>query len=376
MPDQKISQLTAATTPLAGTETVPLVQGGANVKATVQDIANLAGGSSLSGITITPTGGTFNIQPFVNIVPAQYFQTEYVTIPAEGKWASTIDLYPSANVNQGITGVTFPDLTGFITGLSLISGMTTLSFPALKYAPQDLYSTGAVNISAPELLLVNSNISINNSNITSASFPKLKFMRGNFSVSNATNLTTISMPELKQCGQLSIAGPLTNLTTLDFSNLEKLTSSFSLSPDGGNIGVASVSFPALKYINNTIQSILNQKAISFPVIEQIGRQTNSSNIINISNASSSGNVCSFTLGSTLKRVGGTGGNVNANPNGYLNEASVDNILIRLAALDGTNGTTAFSNRIVDLGGNNSAPSAAGLTAKATLVARGCTVTTN
>lgn len=376
MPDQKISQLTAATTPLAGTETVPLVQGGANVKATVQDIANLAGGSSLSGITITPTGGTFNIQPFVNIVPAQYFQTEYFTIPAEGKWASTIDLFTSQNVNQGITALTFSDLTGFITSFSNITGVTTLSFPALKYAPQDLYSIGAFNITAPELLMFNTGVSINNTSVTSVSFPKLKFMRGNFSVTNASNLTTISMPELKQCTQLSIAGPLASLTTLDFSNLEKLTNALSISPDSGNIGVASVSFPALKYINGTIQSILNQKAISFPVIEQIGRQTNSGNIINISNGSTSGNVCSFTLGSTLKRVGGTGGNVGANPNGYLNEASVDNILIRLAALDGTNGTTAFSNRIVDLGGNNSAPSAAGLTAKATLVARGCTVTTN
>lgn len=41
--DKKISQLTAATTPLTGTETLPIVQGGQTVQATTQDVADLAG---------------------------------------------------------------------------------------------------------------------------------------------------------------------------------------------------------------------------------------------------------------------------------------------------------------------------------------------
>jgi hypothetical protein len=40
--DKKISQLTAATTPLSGTEQLPIVQGGVTVKATAQDVADLA----------------------------------------------------------------------------------------------------------------------------------------------------------------------------------------------------------------------------------------------------------------------------------------------------------------------------------------------
>ena len=43
MSDKKISQLTAATTPLAGTEEIAIVQGGSTVKATAQDVADLAG---------------------------------------------------------------------------------------------------------------------------------------------------------------------------------------------------------------------------------------------------------------------------------------------------------------------------------------------
>lgn len=44
MADKSISQLSSATTPLAGTETLPIVQGGSTVKTTVQDVADLAGG--------------------------------------------------------------------------------------------------------------------------------------------------------------------------------------------------------------------------------------------------------------------------------------------------------------------------------------------
>jgi hypothetical protein len=44
MADKKISQLTGASLPLTGTEELPIVQGGQTLKATAQDIANLAGG--------------------------------------------------------------------------------------------------------------------------------------------------------------------------------------------------------------------------------------------------------------------------------------------------------------------------------------------
>ena len=42
MADKKISQLSGATTPLTGTEELAIVQGGSTVKATAQDVADLA----------------------------------------------------------------------------------------------------------------------------------------------------------------------------------------------------------------------------------------------------------------------------------------------------------------------------------------------
>lgn len=91
-------------------------------------------------------------------------------------------------------------------------------------------------------------------------------------------------------------------------------------------------------------------------------------------SSGAGALTTFTLPATLQQVGGTAGNVTVT-SAALNQDSVDSILIRLAALDGTLvGTVAFSNRAVTITGTSAAPSSAGLAAKATLVARGCTVT--
>jgi hypothetical protein len=66
MADLKISQLTAATTPLAGTEVLPIVQSGVTKKATVNDVRN--GLASYEAGTWTPTidqgatGITYNSQ--------------------------------------------------------------------------------------------------------------------------------------------------------------------------------------------------------------------------------------------------------------------------------------------------------------------------
>lgn len=57
MANSKISALTSATTPLVGTETLPIVQGGVTVKTTVADITN-GGGYAGSFTTLASTGNT------------------------------------------------------------------------------------------------------------------------------------------------------------------------------------------------------------------------------------------------------------------------------------------------------------------------------
>jgi hypothetical protein len=63
MADQKISALTGATTPLAGTEVLPIVQGGNTVKVSV---ANLTAGRAVSGTSLTASAGNVVIGTAAN----------------------------------------------------------------------------------------------------------------------------------------------------------------------------------------------------------------------------------------------------------------------------------------------------------------------
>ena len=58
MANKKISQLTGASTPLTGTEELAIVQGGQTVKATAQDVADLAGASYLVYTALLTQTGT------------------------------------------------------------------------------------------------------------------------------------------------------------------------------------------------------------------------------------------------------------------------------------------------------------------------------
>jgi hypothetical protein len=63
MADTKISALPASTTPLAGTEVLPIVQSGVTVKVSV---ANLTAGRAISASGVTVTGGTANGVGYLN----------------------------------------------------------------------------------------------------------------------------------------------------------------------------------------------------------------------------------------------------------------------------------------------------------------------
>ena len=83
-----------------------------------------------------------------------------------------------------------------------------------------------------------------------------------------------------------------------------------------------------------------------------------------------------TVGTFLPSIKQINGDVNFN-NCALDQASVDAILVKLASLDGTNGTTSYDYKsIVLYNGTNAIPSETGLAAKTTLENRGCAVYVN
>lgn len=441
MPDQKISQLTNATTPLGGSEVAPIVQSGANAKATTQSVSNL--GPALSTTSITTTGSV--ALPFrVALIAPQRVQTPSGDIVAEGIWISALDYYQ--NLNTGVTSITFDDATGAFADVfsALPANVTSISFPAMKVfanslgftgtsltsvsAPNAVACIGAINIGSgapsltsinlPEMQFISSQLSLSGAtNLNTVSLPKVKFIGSTITVNACPALTSFSLPLLEGCSGFALSGTNTALASVSFAalttigngsitiggtnpaltsvNFPALTSlSFGISGVGtsnalttldfsalvsmvGNIALsgtapslATVSFAALKNVGSIIIEVGASVNYSFPAIETIAPTLTTPDY-----AIYLANISSFSLGSTLKQVGASSfGEVRSV--GSLNQASVDNILVRLAALDGTGGTTAFSNRTVSLGGTNAAPSATGVAAKATLVARGCTVTTN
>ena len=111
--------------------------------------------------------------------------------------------------------------------------------------------------------------------------------------------------------------------------------------------------------------------LSLPALVKINSGTGAS----ISLISGTAALTTITLGtsSTLKSISGNVVITSA----ALTQASVDHILAQLVLLDGTNGTTLYTGaKTVTITGTSSTPSATGLANKATLVGRGCTVTTN
>jgi len=152
-------------------------------------------------------------------------------------------------------------------------------------------------------------------NLESLSFPALTRVYGWLEFNSCGLIDTISVPVLTRVdGYISIVGCA--LVTLDLSSVEVVI---------GNIDVSSMT---------TLTSI------DISGLLQLG-----------DNFSAAGNA--------------------------LTETAVDDILVKLASMDGTGGTTSYDNKDINLsGGTNATPSATGLTAKATLQARGCTVMVN
>ena len=239
-----------------------------------------------------------------------------------------------------------------------MASLTTLSAPALAYVGGN-YSTSSLSA------------------LTTLSAPALAYVGGNYSPGPLELLTTLSAPVLAYVGGSYQPNTLTVLTTLSAPALAFVGLSYS--PTNTN-AVIAIDLPALTsvgvnlartvYTNGRIlpSGTLALTSFTMPVIEVIGSSSGSS-IGFISNSTS---LATFTMGSSLRRVEGSVVFTFA----ALLVASVDDILVRLAALDGTGLTTAYSTKTVTITGTSATPSATGLAAKATLVARGCTVTHN
>lgn len=117
MADLKISQLTAASTPLAGTEVVPLVQSGTTKKATVDSLtygrtfATVAGATA-STPTATPVTAFTAASEAVYIVNAWIIGSAFPTgynpvaiVRVSGGVADVVNLAAASNLTITVSGL-------------------------------------------------------------------------------------------------------------------------------------------------------------------------------------------------------------------------------------------------------------------------------
>jgi hypothetical protein len=152
MANSKISALTSATTPLAGTETLPVVQGGATTKVAVSD---LTAGRSVSGANFVVSSSTIPVNgvylPAANSVGVATNSTLRTTVDASGNFGvgvtprkllsvgANLDLYsggaatptvPSIRASAGnnlilnafSTGITYINFDGGSGGVVVANG--------------------------------------------------------------------------------------------------------------------------------------------------------------------------------------------------------------------------------------------------------------
>jgi hypothetical protein len=312
------------------------------------------------------------------------------------------DIEAGAQVNPTFKTINSQDITG--TGDIAISGSgvstqalsitTDAPFlpPFFRIPPRDIEVNGVIQAAQPTDKWIDS-AAWYTFKITTLTFNDLKGVGGTFAPTTMAALTTLSLPVLANVGGTFAPATMAALTTLSLPVLTNVGGSFNpaamaalttlslpaLTNVGGTFApgtmaaLTTLSLPALTNVGGTFApgTMAALTAISFGAIERIGTTITTGNVFSLVTAT--GAITTLTIPNTLKQIGNGGGNV-VLTSCALNQTSVDNLLIRLAALNGTNGTTAFSNRTVTITGTSSAPSATGLAAKATLVARGCTVT--
>lgn len=137
MADKKISQLTGASTPLAGTEVLPIVQSGSTVKVASDDLTvkNVRSNASTGILQVTgPAAGTTRVMtaPNANFTVARTDASQTFVSP------QTIDGSGGAQVN--ITRTAQGGTSSFLGGINFGDGTTPQEVAVLCYADGNVVS--------------------------------------------------------------------------------------------------------------------------------------------------------------------------------------------------------------------------------------------
>ena len=142
MADLKITQLPAATTPLAGTEVLPIVQSGATKQVSV---ANLTTGRAIAATTVTAT--TVNATTFDTNVAAAALTLSGVSLAATGTDTNIgINITPKGTGSVQLSDKIFRRAMFKDTGYTYYDSTTTSALDYLNGSVQRWAPTGTVTL--------------------------------------------------------------------------------------------------------------------------------------------------------------------------------------------------------------------------------------
>ena len=155
MADKKISALTASSTPLAGTEVLPIVQSGATVQVSVE---NLTAGRAISATQLTLTTG--------NVIVANGQGVDFSATPSTGTSELFADYEEGTwtpNQGAGLTVVgtfssqgTYTKIGRMVYITGRVTGSTSISIPLADFICTNLpFSIGAAGVGSSITSAVN-----------------------------------------------------------------------------------------------------------------------------------------------------------------------------------------------------------------------------
>lgn len=340
MPSKKISQLAPATTPLAGTELVPIVQNGVTVKVPASEV-----GALFATPIIIDANGKIG-----DATSIQYNLSSFFPTVITGPTAIQPKVLANFNLNQngGFTA-TYVD----VSGPSEFTGFSVNGFSSLTSISCSAEYIGTVNVSS-------------NENLTNISFPNLKTVPYGIDIGYyyLSSSVTYNFPSLEE-GFITFGDPSTisEVNNSLFPVLKR--SGFGVYDPA----ITSINLPSLQYFTGLFLS--TSPDIYLPNVIECTLAS-----MGLGSPNPSGVFIVGTVGITKKWGDGVNPVYIQMGAAALNQASVDNFLTVLASLDGTNGTTSSDNGYLSIANLNAAPSPAGLAAKTVLEGRGWTVLTN
>lgn len=373
MTDKLIPDLSAPSGGLKLTDTFETDRGDSGQEASQSDtLANLRATLSANldppTIDISPFESSILVGPIEwrgRMLPTQ----ENAIINVAGYWMSSYSDTGNVATAQTISGVVGVGVYGFDDTV-----LTTSSSSLVTFEWPDLRAIwGAANVSAGAY--------------TAVDFGSLEFVSSSLSITKKSGTdTTLDLSSLAYVGS-SLAIGMHASAGVDLSSLEYVGGVITINineqptlPDlsslrytGDSISLTyaqaasgALTFTALEHIGGNVTfAIPNLTGAHFPALVSMDGGFNLS-------SGDDGNMTSFTFGSDLKRISGDLGFSGT----AFDQASVDGILVSMAALDGSNGTTSFDNGTIDLSGANAVPGPDGAAAINTLQDRGNTVTVN